>query len=161
MPNRTIFLIAPVIISIAMIAWAWTVAGPPQFGTTGLITEKPGPTGSLIDKPYIPSSQIQDMAYSSFEKAVQENKTALIFFYENSCDACIAQIAEIESMLEHFNATNPKIFDNFTYFEYDFNTGLREKFNVTAHHTLILIKSGKEVLRTREALSKDELLGKI
>ncbi|MEM5812215.1 MAG: hypothetical protein QW286_00715, partial [Candidatus Aenigmatarchaeota archaeon] len=54
-----------------------------------------------------------------------------------------------------------EIFEDFRYFEYDFNTGLREKFNVTNHHTLILVKNGKEVMRTREALTKDELVGKI
>jgi len=119
-------------------------------------------TGLAVEKEYIPSSPIQDMAYSSVEKSVQENKTALIFFYENTCDVCIAQIAEIESLLEHFQNTDPKFLEsNFTYYEYDFSTGLREKFNATNHHTLILIKEGKEILRTREALTKDELLGKI
>jgi hypothetical protein len=124
---------------------------------------QPSPiAGLLVEKTFIPSSKIQDMAYSSFEKAVQENKTALIFFYDNTCDVCIAQIAEIEALLEHFQKTDPKFLeDKFTYFEYDFYTGLRDKLNATNHHTLILIKEGKEVLRTREAMTKDELLEKI
>jgi hypothetical protein len=115
----------------------------------------------LIEKTFIPSSHIQDMAYSSLAKFISENKTALIFFYENSCDVCIAQIAEVESLLEQLEKDNPEIFKAFTYYEYDFQTGLRDKFNVTNHHTLILIKEGEEVLRTREAMTKDELLGKI
>jgi hypothetical protein len=118
-------------------------------------------TGRLIDKAYIPSSHIQDMTYEHVQKIIADNKSALIFFYNNSCDECIAQIAEIEGMMDYFNANNPKIFDNFTYFEYDINTGLKDKFNVTGHHTLILIKGGKEVLRTDEPLTKDELLEKI
>lgn len=125
------------------------------------LTQTPAVTGLLIEKTFIPSSHIQDMAYSSLEKAVQENKTALIFFYENSCDVCIAQISEIDSMLEQLEKDSPEIFKNFTYYEYDFQTGLRDKFNVTDHHTLILIKSGEEILRTREAMTKDELLEKI
>ena len=120
-----------------------------------------GATGRLIEKTFIPSSKIQDMAYERLEKFISENKTALIFFYENSCDSCINQIAEIESLLEQLDKENPGIYANFTYFEYDFNTGLKDKFNVTNHHTLILIKERKEVLRTREALTKEELLGKI
>jgi hypothetical protein len=119
------------------------------------------PTGLLIEKPFIPSSTIQDMAYDSVQRAVQDNRTALIFFFENTCDSCIAQIAEIESMLEHLNSTNPNIFKTFTYYEYDFRTGLSQKFNVSQDHTLILIKEGKEVLRTREALTKEQLLEKI
>lgn len=118
-------------------------------------------TGLLIEKTFIPSSHIQDMAYDRLEESVQENKTALIFFYENTCDVCIAQIAEVESLLEQLEKDNPEIFKTFTYYEYDFQTGLRDKFNVTNHHTLILIKEGEEVLRTREAMTKDELLGKI
>ena len=117
--------------------------------------------GLIIDKPFIPASAIQDMAYSNLEKAVSENKTALIFFYENTCDSCISQIAEIESLLEDLNKTNPNIFNTFTYYEYDFRTGLRDKFNVTDHHTLILIKEGKEVIRTGEALTKEQLLERI
>jgi hypothetical protein len=124
-----------------------------QSETTGLITG----TG----KPYIPSSQIQDMAYGSLMRAVEENRTALVFFYDNTCDSCILQIAEIENLLEHLNTTNPNIFNTFTYYEYDFNTGLREKFNVTSHHTLILIKRGQVVLRTTDPLNKDQLLEKI
>jgi hypothetical protein len=120
-----------------------------------------GVAGRLIEKTFIPSSAIQDMAYSNLEKAIAENKTALIFFYDNSCDACISQISEIDAALEQLNSTNPDIFKNFTYYEYDFNTGLRDKFNVTHHHTLILIKNGEEVLRTREAMTKEELLEKI
>jgi hypothetical protein len=161
MPSRRIFLIAPLLISTILIIWAYSVAGPPQFGATGLLVSGQDPTGSLIEKPYIPSSQIQDMAYDRLEKSISENKTALIFFYDNSCDTCIAQIAEIEALLEHLEKNSPDIFKNFTYYEYDFNLGLREKFNVTQDHTLILIKEGKEVLRTREAMTKDELLGKI
>lgn len=117
--------------------------------------------GLIIDKPFIPSSAIQDMAYDSVQRAIEDNKTALIFFYENTCDSCISQIAEIESMLDGLNATNPDIFSTFTYYEYDFKTGLREKFNVTQDHTLILIKQGKEVMRTREAMTKEQLLEKI
>ncbi|MCX6815141.1 MAG: thioredoxin family protein [Candidatus Aenigmarchaeota archaeon] len=123
--------------------------------------QSPAVTGLLVEKTFIPSSHIQDMAYDRLEKSVSENRTALIFFYENSCDVCIAQIAEVESLLEQLEKENPSIFSNFTYYEYDFQTGLRDKFNVTNHHTLILIKEGKEILRTREAMTKDELLGKI
>ena len=101
------------------------------------------------------------MAYSNLAKFISENKTALIFFYDNSCDVCIAQISEIDALLENLNSTNPEIFSSFKYFEYDFNTGLRDKFNVTHHHTLILIKNGEEMLRTREAMTKEELLGRI
>ena len=119
------------------------------------------PTGLLIDKPFIPSGEIQDMAYGRLMDAVSQNKTALIFFYENSCDSCISQIAEIESLLEQMTKDNPDFLQNFTYYEYDFRTGLKDKFNVTEDHTLILIKNGKEVLRTREALTKEELLQKI
>jgi hypothetical protein len=118
--------------------------------------------GLIIEKPFIPWSEIQDMAYGRLMDSVSQNRTALIFFYDNSCDQCISQIAEIESLLEHFRNTDPKFLeDSFTYYEYDFNTGLRDRFNVTQDHTLILIKNGKEVLRTREALTKDQLLEKI
>lgn len=120
------------------------------------------PSGQIIGKTFIPSSPIQDMAYDHLEKAISENKTALIFFYDNSCDVCIAQIAEIETLMDYLNANSPSIFQNFTYYEYDFNLpDLRSRLNVTHHHTLILIKEGKEILRTREAMTKDELLGKI
>lgn len=118
-------------------------------------------TGRLLQKAFIPSSHIQDMAYENFQKAISENKSALIFFYDNSCDSCISQIAEIEGMMDFLNANNPNIFNTFTYFEYDFNTGLRDKFDVTSHHTLILIKGGEEVMRTTELVSKDDLLGRI
>jgi hypothetical protein len=123
--------------------------------------QSPAVTGLLVEKTFIPSSHIQDMAYSNLAKFISENKTALIFFYDNSCDVCIAQISEIDAMLEQLEKDNPEIFKTFTYYEYDFQTGLRDKFNVTNHHTLILIKEGEEVLRTREAMTKDELLGKI
>jgi hypothetical protein len=131
------------------------------IGLIAVLNMQTEPSGLIIEKPFIPSSEIQDMAYSSFEKAISDNRTALVFFYDNTCDACISQIAEIEAMLEHLNRTNPNIFSTFTYYEYDFNTGLRDKFNVTAHHTLILIKQGEEVMRTQEALTKEELLEKI
>jgi hypothetical protein len=117
--------------------------------------------GLIIDKPFIPSSEIEDMAYGRLMDSVYQNKTALIFFYDNSCDSCILQIAEIESLLEQITKDNPDFFQNFTYYEYDFNTGMKDKFNVTQDHTLILIKNGREVLRTREALTKDQLLEKI
>jgi hypothetical protein len=159
--NRSIFLLAPLMISIILIAWAYSVAGPPGFLTTGNLASDPGITGSLIEKPFIPSSHIQDMAYGSLMRAVEENRTALIFFYDSTCDSCILQIAEIESLLEHLNKTNPDIFKNFTYYEYDFNTGIREKFNVTGHHTLILIRRGMESLRTTETLMKDQIMEKI
>jgi hypothetical protein len=120
------------------------------------------PSGQIIGKAFIPASTIQGMAYDRLEKSISENKTALIFFYDNSCDVCIAQIAEIESLMDYLNANNPSIFQNFTYYEYDFNLPeLSSRLNVTSHHTLILIKEGKEILRTMEVFTKDELLGKI
>jgi len=135
-----------------------------SIGLIAVLNMQPQPAataGLLIDKPFIPSSEIQDMAYGRLMDSVYQNKTALIFFYENSCDSCISQIAEIESLLEQMNKDNPDFLQNFTYYEYDFKTGLKDKFNVTEDHTLILIKNGKEVLRTREALTKEELLEKI
>lgn len=136
-----------------------------SIGLIAVLNMRPQPTataGLLIDKPFIPSSEIQDMAYGRLMDSVSQNKTALIFFYDNFCDSCILQIAEIESLLEHFQKEDPKFLeDNFTYYEYDFKTGLKDRFNVTEDHTLILIKNGKEVLRTRETLTKDELLKKI
>ena len=131
------------------------------IGLIAVMNMQTEPIGLIIEKPFIPESTIQDMAYDSLQRAIEDNKTALIFFYENTCDLCISQIAEIESMLEHLNSTNPNIFKTFTYYEYDFNTGLRNKFGVTRDHTLILIKEGKEVLRTREALTKEQLLERI
>ena len=132
-----------------------------SIGLIAVMNMQAQPTGLLIEKPFIPVSTIQDMAYDSVQDAISQNKTALIFFYENTCDSCISQIAEIETMLEDLNKTNPNIFNTFTYYEYDFKTGLRDKFNVTSHHTLILIKQGEEILRTREALTKEELLERI
>ena len=132
-----------------------------SIGLIAVMNMQAQTAGLLIEKPFIPASTIQDMAYDSVQRAIEDNKTALIFFYENSCDSCIAQIAEIESMLDDLNKTNPNIFNTFTYYEYDFNTGLRQRFSVTQDHTLILIKEGKEVLRTREALTKEQLLEKI
>jgi hypothetical protein len=132
------------------------------IGLIAVMNMQAEPTGLLIDKPFIPSSPIEDMAYSHLQDAISQNKTALIFFYDNTCDACISQIAEIETLMDYLNANNPNIFQNFTYYEYDFSLpDLRSKLDVTHHHTLILIKSGKEVLRTSEAVTKDELLGKI
>jgi hypothetical protein len=154
------FLLIPLAFMIVLgiiIASGYNADNDASNGTvTGL-----GVTGRLIEKTFIPSSHIQDMAYSNLAKFISENKTAIIFFYDNSCDVCIAQISEIDALLENLNSTNPEIFSSFKYFEYDFNTGLRDKFNVTHHHTLILIKNGEEVLRTREAMTKEELLEKI
>ncbi len=136
-----------------------------SIGLIAVLNMQPQPTattGLLIDKPFIPSSEIEDMAYGRLMDSVSWNRTALIFFYENSCDSCISQIAEIEALLEHFQKEDPKFLeDNFTYYEYDFRTGMKDRFNVTQDHTLILIRNGKEVLRTRETLTKEQLLEKI
>ena len=162
MPNRSVFLIAPAIISVIILLWAYSIAGPPKFRSAGnLVADNPGITGGVIEKPYIPSSHIQDMAYGSLMRAMEENKTALIFFYDSTCNSCILQIAEIESLLEQLNNTNPNFFNTFTYYEYDFSTGIRDKFNVSNHHTLILIKQGRIMLRTEQPLTKEELLEKI
>ncbi|MEM5812277.1 MAG: hypothetical protein QW286_01025, partial [Candidatus Aenigmatarchaeota archaeon] len=57
-------------------------------------------TGLAVEKTFIPSSHLQDMAHERLEDWISQNKTALIFFYESGCDVCIAQISEIESLLE-------------------------------------------------------------
>ena len=102
------------------------------------------------------------MAYGRLMDSVSWNKIDLVFFYDKSCDSCISQIAEIESLLEHFQKEDPKFLeDNFTYYEYEFQAGMKDRFKVTQDHTLILIRNGREVLRTREALTKEQLLEKI
>src|SRR3989344_6796780 len=104
--------------------------------------------------PYYEFTQIE------YEKALQENKKILLYFYANWCPLCKA---EQSSTFAAFNEVkNPELVGfRVNYKDSDTNEdeeALAKEFGISYQHTKIIIKNGERVLKSPETWDKQRYL---
>lgn len=131
----------------------------PQSATQILKQEQKtaeGYSGNLIAgsvSPYL------DFNQADYEKALSEGKTVFLEFYANWCPICRAQEP---ALVDGFNSLNDS---NVVGFRVNYNDPetddlekqLAKQFGVTYQHTHVIVKNGKEVYRSQEDLTKEDL----
>lgn len=106
------------------------------------------------------ASVYQEFTPEDYEKAKRENKVIVLNFYATWCPVCRGEAPAIESAfkaLEDERVIGFRV--NFNDNETDeAEKKLAQEFAVPYQHTKIIITEGKEVYRTGDPVTKEELL---
>lgn len=109
------------------------------------------------------TSYYSSFSQPAYEKALGDGKIIFLDFYATWCPICRAEAPDI---LSGFNSLNT---DKVVGFRVNFNDeetdddekALAKKFSVPYQHTKIILKDGKEVLRSGDQWDKETFLDEI
>ncbi len=97
---------------------------------------------------------------AKFDQAVAEGKTVYLEFSADWCPACQAQEPELIAGFAELN--NPNVVGFKIHYKDDQSTeehkALIEEYQIAYQHTKIVLKDGKQVLKSPEAWTKDKFL---
>lgn len=104
-----------------------------------------------------------DFNVEDYNRALQENKKIVLNFHANWCNICKAQ------QFHYFAAFNGLNDPDLVGFRVNFKDSetsndeeeLAKQFGISYQHTMVIIKGGKRVFKSPEALDKDQILGAI
>ncbi len=96
----------------------------------------------------------------NYEKALADNKTIVLYFYANWCPICKneqTEIAEAFDELKNLNIVGFRVNYKDSETEKE-EEALAKEFGVSYQHTKIIIKDGKQVLKSPDSWSKERYL---
>lgn len=104
-----------------------------------------------------------DFKKADYEKALADGKIILLDFYANWCPICRAEAPELKAGFDSLTT------DRVVGFRVNYNDSdtdedekkLAKDFAITYQHTKVILKNGKEVLRTQEQWDKTEFVKQI
>lgn len=104
------------------------------------------------------SSPFVEFSQAGYEKAISDGKIVFLDFYANWCPVCRAEAPEIDA------GFNSLITDQVVGFRVNFKDSdtdsdeaeLAQKFNVPYQHTKVILKNGKEILRSTNQWKKSD-----
>lgn len=104
-----------------------------------------------------------DFKKADYEKALADGKIILLDFYANWCPICRAEAPELKAGFDSLTT------DKVVGFRVNYNDSdtdedekkLAKDFGITYQHTKVILKNGKEVLRTLEQWDRKELVKQI
>lgn len=103
------------------------------------------------------SSLFLEFNKTDYEKALSEEKIIFLDFYANWCPICRAEAPAIHEGFE--GLTTDKVIGfriNYNDSETDSNEkALAKQFNITYQHTKVILKMGKEVLKSLDSWNKE------
>jgi thiol-disulfide isomerase/thioredoxin len=110
--------------------------------------------GGSHDTPYIAFTQ------TDYEKALAEGKTILLYFYANWCPLCKAE--QPETIAAFNDLSNPHLVGfrvNYKDSETDADEeALAKQFGITYQHTKVILKDGKQTLKSLDSWKKTDYL---
>ncbi|MBI4162641.1 MAG: thioredoxin family protein [Candidatus Aenigmarchaeota archaeon] len=109
------------------------------------------------------SAKLLDFTKSDYDKALNSDKTIVLYFYANWCPICREEVPELYSA---FNGlTTDKVVGFRVHFNddhtYDNERALARQFGVPYQHTKVFIKNGKNILKSAESWDKQRYLDEI
>ena len=100
---------------------------------------------------------------SDYEKALKENKVILLDFYANWCPICRGEEPVLKEAFNKFNSDKVVGF-RVNYKDIDTDKSeeeLARQFNIPYQHTKVVLKDGKEVLRSSEVWDQSTFVEKL
>lgn len=128
---------------------------------------------AMMDKPYAGkilagtgSTKYLDFSKADYDKALQENKKILLYFYASWCPLCKKEQPEIFAAFNELN--DPELVG----FRVNYKDGdddetekaLAKEFGIGYQHTKVILKDGQRVLKAPDSWDKErylEELGKV
>lgn len=106
------------------------------------------------------SSKYYDWDKAMFDKAVAEGKTVYLEFSANWCPVCKNQEPELIAGFAELN--DPNVIGFKIHYKDDQSTpehnALAQQYQIAYQHTKVILKDGKQVLKSPEAWTKDKFL---
>ena len=108
-------------------------------------------------------STFTEFRQEDYDKALSENKIIFLNFYASWCPICRAEAPAIHDGFNEIKTDQVAGFRvNFKDSDTDQNERLiTQQFNVPIQHTKIIIKNGKEILRSSDTWTKEKFLTEI
>lgn len=107
------------------------------------------------------TSPLLDFKKQDYDKALAANKIILLYFYANWCPVCRVEVPQ--ALYPAFNELTES---NIIGFRVNYNDdqtdadekALAEQFDITYQHSKVILKNGKEVLKSLETWEKERYL---
>ena len=109
------------------------------------------------------TSKVIDFNQADYETAKNEEKTILLYFYANWCPICKREIQELYSAFNDLDNENVIAF-RVNYKDSDTDNSeenLAKEYGIAYQHTKIILKNGKQVLKSPDSWDKERYLEEI
>lgn len=150
-------LIVGVILMIAVVLSGCTTSNVMEKETSKSMMQKESSTGKLLAGT---TTEYREFTKAEYDKAQQEGKTILLYFYANWCPLCKT---EQKDTFAAFNEiSNPDIVGfRVNYKDSDTDAdeeALAKEFGISYQHTKVILKDGERVLKAPDSWDKARYL---